>query len=355
MRGDVVRIGLLGCGTIAQFAHVPALMRAQGIQFAAICDGGSDLLETIGAQAGVTNLFTDFGAFLEKGDIDAVLIAVPDEFHLPLSRQALEAGKHVLVEKPLAVDSHACMQLLEFVERSGKKLQVGCMKRHDPGIAFARTFVQERLGEVISASGWYRDSLFRYEMQAAILPRPVTSSQAIRPAADPKTSDRRHYSLVTHGVHLFDTLRYLAGDVSSLSAALAEKCNQYSWHGLLHFESGALGHFELSVKASVDYTEGYVVHGEHGSVEIRTFLPFYYRPSKVRAFDGRTQQWHTPLGADSNPYKNQVEAFAKAILEDRPTNPDATDGWAAVRLLESVEDAVRRQGEQVAIEGPVRT
>jgi predicted dehydrogenase len=354
MEGDVVRIGLLGCGTISQFAHIPALTRAQGIQFAAICDGGSDLLETIGARAGVSNLFTDYREFLEKGGIDAVLIAAPDEFHLPLARQALEAGKHVLVEKPLAVDSNACMQLLQVVEQSGRKLQVGCMKRHDPGIAFAQTFVKERLGEIISASGWYRDSLFRYEMQTAILPRPVTSPRSIRPAADPKTSDRRHYSLVTHGAHLFDTLRFLAGDVSSVNAALAEKCNQYSWHGLLHFESGALGHFELSVKTSGDYAEGYLVHGEHGSVEIQTFLPFYYRPSKVRAFDGRTQQWHTPLGANSNPYKNQIEAFARAILEDRPTNPDAADGWAAVSLLEGVEESVNR-GARVTVEGPVRT
>ena len=74
---------------------------------------------------------------------------------------------------------------------------------------------------------------------------------------------------------------------------------------------------------------------------------------EVRAFDGRTQQWHTPLGSDSNPYKNQIEAFARAILEDRPTNPDAADGWATVSLLESVEEAVRH-GRRVEVGGPVR-
>lgn len=353
MSSEVVRIGLLGCGTIAQFAHAPALMRANGIQFAAICDAAPDLLEAMGARSGVSNLFTDYGEFLEEADIDAVLIAVPDEFHVPLARQALEAGKHVLVEKPLGVNSEACAELMEAVGRSGKKLQVGCMKRHDPGIAFARKFIRERMGEILSASGWYRDSMFRYEMQDAILPRPVTSSQAIRPGADPKTSDRRHYSLVTHGAHLFDTLRFLAGDVSSLDASLAEKWGQHSWHGLLHFEAGALGHFELSVRVSGDCSEGYSVHGEHGSIEVRTFLPFYYRPSEVRAFDGRTQQWITPLGTDSNPYKNQIEAFARSILEDRPTNPDAADGWAAVLLLESVEEAVRC-GRRVEVRRRVR-
>jgi predicted dehydrogenase len=350
MSKEVLRIGLLGCGTISQFAHLPALMRASGIALTALCDRGSDLLHTMGLQAGVTDLYTDYGEFLAKGDLDAVLIAVPDEFHLPLARQALEAKKHVLVEKPLAVNSAECAALLEAVRRSGMKLQVGCMKRHDPGIAFARDFIENHLGQIISASGWYRDSLFRYGMQEAILPRVVTSEESVRPAVDPKTADRRHYSLVTHGAHLFDTLRYLAGDVSALSAGLVEKGGQYSWHGLLHFAQGALGHFELSVKVSGDYSEGYIVHGEHGSIEIKTFLPFYYRPSEVRAFDGRTQQWHTPLGTGSNPYKNQIEAFARAVLNDRPTNPDASDGWAAVTLLEAVEESVN-SGVRVDVRG----
>lgn len=340
MEKKVLKIGLLGCGTISQFAHLPALMRARGIRLTAICDAGRDLLETMGARTNVKDLFTDHGQFLDKADIEAVLVAVPDEFHFTLARQALEAGKHVLVEKPLGVNSQECALLSEVVRRSGLKLQVGCMKRHDPGIAFAHEFIKERVGEVSSASAWYRDSLFRYDVQEALLPRVVTSPQAVRPSRDPKTVDRRHYSLVTHGAHVFDTLRFLAGNISAITASLAEKFDQYSWHGLLHYEGGALGHFELSVKVNDDYTEGYVVHGEHGSVEVRTFLPFYYRPSEVRAFDARTQQWHTPLGSNSNPYKNQIEAFAQSIAEDRPVNPDATDGLAAVQLLEAVEASV---------------
>jgi predicted dehydrogenase len=348
MSEEVVRIGLLGCGTISQFAHLPALMRARGVKFAALCDAAPDLLQTMGARAGVSKLYTDYAEFLDTSGVDAVLIAVPDEFHLPLVRQALESGKHVLVEKPLAATSHECALVSEAVRRSGKKLQVGCMKRHDPGIAFAHQFIRDHVGEIFSASGWYRDSMFRYDMQEAILPHVVTSRRAIRPGIDPKSGDKRHYSLVTHGAHLFDTLRFLAGGISGITASLVEKCSQYSWHGILHFSHGALGHFELSVKTSGEYSEGYVVHGEHGSVEVRTFLPFYHRTSEVRAFDGHTQQWHTPLGSNSNPYKNQIEAFARAIVEDRPTHPDAADGWAAVSALEAVEQSAQR-GRRVDI------
>lgn len=266
---------------------------------------------------------------------------MPDEFHLALAKQALEAGKHVLVEKPLAATGEECAELVETVRRTNRKLQVGCMKRHDPGIAFARDFIRDRVGEISSASGWYRDSLFRYDVQEAILPHVVTSIQAIRPSLDPKTSDRRHYSLVTHGAHLFDTLRFLSGNIMSINASHIERHKQSHWHGLLEYETGAVGTFELSVKINGDYSEGYFVQGEHGSVEIRTFLPFYNRPSEVRAFDGRTRQSHTPLGTNSNAYKNQIEAFARSILEDFPVNPDAVDGWAAVAVLEAVEQSVK--------------
>ena len=71
MSREVVRIGLLGCGTISQFAHVPALMRANGITFSAICDGAPDLLQTMGARAGVSGLFTDYDEFLQKSDVEA--------------------------------------------------------------------------------------------------------------------------------------------------------------------------------------------------------------------------------------------------------------------------------------------
>lgn len=340
MSREILKIGLLGCGTIAQFAHLPALEKARGVKLTALCDGGEDLLQAMGARFNVRNLYTDYNHFLHEAEIDAVLIAVPDTFHVPLADRALRAGKHVLVEKPLGINSSECAQLCELVEQTKLTLQVGAMKRHDPGIAFAAQFAKERLGEILSVSAWYRDSIFRSEIQDALLPPIVSSANSVKPAYDPKNTDRRHYSLVTHGAHLFDTVRYLAGEIVSVSSCLAEKYEQFSWHGMFNLEKGAVGHFELSVKVNGEFGEGYVVHGEYGSVEVRTFLPFYYRSSEVRAFDGRTRQWHTPLGANSNPYRNQIEAFACSVLGRGAANPNEKDGLAVVRLLEAVEASV---------------
>jgi predicted dehydrogenase len=344
---EVLNIGLLGCGAISQFAHLPALAKARRVTLRAICDGAEDLLNTIGQRYGVRQLYRDYAAFLRDAEIDAVLIAAPDMFHVPLATQALAAGKHVLVEKPLGTNSAECRELLQTVQRTGLKLQVAAMKRHDPGMAFAHRFVQQRLGQVLSVSGWYCDTLFRPALQETLLPPTATSGQSIRPSTDPK-ADKQHYSLITHGAHLFDNIRYLGGSVSGVATRHAERFGQHSWHGLLEFEQGGIGHFELTVKVNSDWSEGYRVYGEHGSVEVKTFLPFYYRPSEVRAFDARTEQWHTPLGAHSNPYKNQLEAFARSVLDGEPVNPDAADGLATVRLLEAVEESLN-SGQPVSI------
>ena len=336
MADDALKIGLLGCGPISQFAHLPALLKAHRVRLVALCDGADDLLEAVGRRAGIKQLYTQYTTFLKAADIDAVLIAAADSFHAPLATEALRAGKHVLVEKPLGVNSPECRTLAELVRSTGLKLQVGNMKRHDPGIAFAHRFIQERLGQVLSVGGWYCDTLFRPAIQETLLPPLLKSARAVRPARDPKV-DKRHYSLVTHGAHLFDTICYLGGQVKAVTAKLAEKFDQHSWHGLIEFQHGGIGHFELSVKINSDWSEGYTVHGEHGSVTVKTFHPFYYRPSEVRAFDARAEQWHTPLGAHSNPYKNQLEAFARSVLDNRSTCPDVDEGLADVRVLEAVE------------------
>ena len=242
MSETVLKIGLLGCGPIAQFAHLPALAKARRVRLRAICDRAGDLLHTMGDRYGVRQLYQDYAGFLREADMDAVLIAVPDAFHVPLTTQALAAGKHVLVEKPLGVNSEECLELLHLVQHAGLKLQVGAMKRHDPGIAFAHRFVRERLGPILSVSGWYCDTLFRPALQETLLPPIVAGPDAVRPPADPKANQQR-YSLVTHGAHLLDNLHYLGGSIAGVTARHAEKFGQHSWHGLLEYRARRGGAF----------------------------------------------------------------------------------------------------------------
>jgi len=340
MTKEVLKIGLLGCGAIAQIAHIPAALRARRVHLAAICDGAKDLLEKVGRKAGVERLYADFSEMLADEQVQAVIIAAPDAFHVPLAIQALEAGKHVLVEKPLGTGSAECLDLVQIVDQTGLKLQVGSMKRHDPGVAFARRFLREQAGPILSVSGVYRDTIFRPAMQETCLDPILSSEAAVKPKQHPK-ADLEHYNLTTQGAHLFDNIFFLAGRITAVAAQVAHHDGNWSWHGLLEFEHGGRGHFELTCKACADWCERYEVFGQSGSVQINVSLPFYHRPAQVRAFDGSTEVWSQPLGGQSNAYKNQLEAFSEAVLHDKPTSPNVREGLETVRVLEAVEESIR--------------
>jgi predicted dehydrogenase len=350
MHGEPLHVGVLGAGAIAQFAHLPALGRCRRARLAALCDAAPDRLRQVGDRFAVARRYSDYDAMLGDSDIEAIIIAAPDPFHVPLAIRALHAGKHVLVEKPMGETSAQCRELIDAQRRTGLKVQVGSMKRHDPGVAFAASFLRDKAGPILSISGVYRDTIFRPAMQRACLDPLIEDAHTVRPAADPK-ADRQHYNLTTQGAHLFDTLRYLAGDVAAVTARVVDQDGQWSWHGTLELAAGGLGHFELTCKACGDWCERYEVYGRDGSAQVQVSLPFYHRPAHAVCFDGATQTSRTSLGGASNAYANQIDAFADAIRHDLPTNPDARDGLAAVLLLEAVEHAAR-SGERVVVDQP---
>src|SRR5690242_11285361 len=97
-----LRIGVLGAGPIAQAAHLEAVRKARNCELHAICDRAPDLLDAMAAAHRPTRTYADYEAMLADPDLDAVVVAIADQLHLDASVQALDAGKHVLVEKPMA-------------------------------------------------------------------------------------------------------------------------------------------------------------------------------------------------------------------------------------------------------------
>jgi predicted dehydrogenase len=336
-----LRIGVLGAGPIAQFAHVEACRKAGNAELYAICDVAPDLLAQMAEQHSPTTTFLDFDELLADPAVDAVLVAVADQFHVPAASRAIASGKHVLVEKPLGVDVAECERLADEVHESGLVLQVGTMRRFDEGIAFARDFIAEELGELIALKAWYCDSAYRYTMTDALQPMPRVSSRARRPDGDPK-SDRRRYLMLGHGSHLVDTARYLAGDISTVMATFVERAGARCWFAQVEFASGAVGHLDLTMSVQMDWHEGFHAYGERGSVVAKTFLPWYLRTSEVECFSARDRRYHRPLGEDSHFFRRQVEGFADAILNDAPMRgATVDDGLAAMRVMAAIEESAR--------------
>ena len=343
-----LRVGVLGAGPIAQFAHLEATRKARNAELVAICDAATDLLERMAAVHQPQRVYTDYGALLADPEIDAVVVAVSDQYHVALARQALEAGKHVLVEKPLGVSIEECKTLRQAAAAKGCLLQVGNNRRFDPGIAFARTFVHEQIGQVMAIKAWYYDSFYRYTMTDNLQPIPLASAAALRPHGNPK-ADKQRYFMLTHGSHLVDTARYLAGELVQVQSCFIHRFHAYGWFVAVDFASGALGHLDLIVPIQGDFEEGFQVFGEKGSVTARGSLPWYHKASHVECFSAADRQYHRVLGEDAYTYKLQIEGFADTILHGQPQQgATLEDGIAAMRAMVAIARSVER-GQPVAL------
>jgi predicted dehydrogenase len=342
-----LRIGVLGAGQIAQAAHFESCTKARNADLAAICEVADDLRERMAVMHGVEKTYADYDDMLADPDIDAVIIATADAFHVPASIRALEAGKHVLCEKPVGITVEEVETLREAVARSGRVFQVGHMKRFDAGLEAAKSFINHEMGDLIAFKAWYCDSTHRYAMTDAVQPLIITSAKALKPAVNPKTDLRRYYMLA-HGCHLVDTARYLAGDIAGVRARLSERAGIWCWFVDVDFASGALGHLDLTIAVRMDWHEGFQIYGKNGSIVGKTYNPWYFKTSEVDIFheaDGATRR---VLGADGHFYRRQVESFADVILKNAPMEgATIDDGIASVRAMVAIARSAE-SGDRVA-------
>lgn len=334
-----LRIGVLGAGPIAQFGHFEACSKASNAELYAICDVAEDLAERMAITHDAGHVFTDYDAMLADPNVEGVVVATSDPFHVPMSIKALEAGKAVLSEKPLGINVEDVLELEAAVERTGGYLQVGHMKRFDPGIEAAKHFIDTKMGDIQALKAWYCDSTHRYTNTDAIQPLPVRSANARKPAGDPK-ADKQSYFMLAHGSHLVDLMRHLAGEITAVSARLSQKFGAYCWFVDVEFANGTLGHMDLTVAVRMDWHEGFQMYGEHGAILAKTFNPWYYRSSEVDIFDEETASTTRVLGADGHFFKRQVEGFARAARGEMTQAAGIVDGVQSVKVMAAIRQSV---------------
>ncbi len=337
----LLRVGVLGCGPIAQAAHFESCTKARNAELYGICDVADDLRDRMAATHAPKRSFSDYDAMLADPELEAVIIATSDAFHVPAALRALQAGKHVLCEKPLAVSVEEAESLRSAVQSTGLTLQVGHMKRFDAGLQAAKAFVDGPMGQMVALKAWYCDNTHRYAMTDAVQPLIVTSKNARKPSENPKADLDRYYMLA-HGSHLVDTARYFGGEITAVDARLSNRAGIRCWFVDVEFANGVLGHLDLTVAVRMDWHEGFQIYGEQGSILGKTYNPWYYKSSDVDIFHESDGATHRVLGSDGHFYRRQVEGFAETILHGVPQyGADLEDGIASVRAMVAIAQSAR--------------
>lgn len=341
----LLRVGILGCGPIAQFAHFESCQKARNATLYALCDAAPDLLDRMATIWQPKMTYANYDAMLADPAVEAILIATADAFHLPAALRAVEAGKHVLVEKPIGTSLTDCRSLQEKASQKGLCLQIGHMKRFDPGIVAAHQFIHQEMGELLSFTGWYMDNTHRYTMTDNVQPLPVRSQKALKPLIDEK-ADKARYYLLAHGSHLLDTAYYLAGPIGRLRAQLVQKFGAYCWDIQTEFTSGAVGHLNLTIPFRGDWNEGFTVSGEWGSVQAKTYNPWFFKGSDVRCFYERDASYRAVLGADAHFYRLQLEGFADTILQGSPQRgASISDGIENIKAMLAIQQSIATKND----------
>ena len=155
----VVKIGLLGCGDIAWY-HMRQIQAHDDAVLSAVYNRGRERLEKLGSAAGVSddNLYTDVARMLDEADLDAVVNCLPNSLHSSVSVAALDAGLHVLCEKPMATSLAEAETMVNAARKNNKKLLIGLTRRFQGDSMAAEKLVSEGvLGDVYySKAGWMR-------------------------------------------------------------------------------------------------------------------------------------------------------------------------------------------------------
>jgi predicted dehydrogenase len=157
---DPIRLGIVGTGAISQVVHVPIFAERHDVDLVALADTDVHKAETLSRRFSAP-LVMDPSDLIVFDELDAVVICTPNDVHEQMAIDALEAGKHVFVERPLAVTAEGAARVIQAAERSGKVLSVGMPHRFRPEVVALRSFVAgAELGDLFAVRGsWLTRSI----------------------------------------------------------------------------------------------------------------------------------------------------------------------------------------------------
>ncbi len=158
---DKVRIGIIGLGMISQLMHLPNLKKLKDVEIVAICDSEHKKAEYISKKYHIKHVYADYNDLLSRDDLDAVIIATPTHMHLEITIAAIQAGKHCLVEKPLARNAEEVQQILDVLDGHDLKLMVGLNQRFRPDAIVLKSFIAGgEIGDIFFIkSGWLQKQM----------------------------------------------------------------------------------------------------------------------------------------------------------------------------------------------------
>lgn len=321
-----IRVGVIGLGQIAIKAHLPGYNKTKGCKITAVYSLRGEHARKTALQYGIPRIYENWKKLLESRDLDAVSICTPNFTHLPITLKAIKEGKHVLVEKPMALSSHEAIQMIQTAKKHKRILMVHHNMRFDPVVRTAEKLLRQKtIGEVFA----FKSSLTH------------RGPEAWRPRATwfYKIKESGGGALMDLGPHHFDCLRYMLNDEAKVLASQAawnrkpvKDFGEIHCACLLKFKRGAFGTLNVGW-ADTSYQNRFYFFGTKGTL----YVNLAKGEPLTLAFRDRENHIHPSLSKDS---------FTPTIYEHfiycaRNLKTPLIPGEAGLKTIELIEAGYR--------------
>lgn len=348
-----IRIGVIGTGGIASGVHMPGLRLLPGVRITALCDTQPELLAKRAAETGVDTTFADYHDLIDSDLVDAVVITTPNKFHAPAAIAAMRAGRHVMSEKPIALNFPEAAEMYRIAKETGVVHMTAFTYRFVPAMRYTKHLVVDQ-----GAIG--RPLHFRANRFQDWGDRWIGWRQYKEMAGSGELGDM--------GAHRIDYAHLLIGPIARVvgltklflpnrvaaDGTVKPPADVEDWVAFItEFENGVTGVFEMTKLAhgrqsggkGLDYVE---INGTEGSIVYRLNTPHQIEIGKkggameVRRLD---RDWLTVPGTPRNPDEgdpltvfryDQSFEWISAIREGRPAVPSFYDGACCQAVIDAI-------------------
>ena len=319
-----LRWGVLSTASIGRFKVIPAIQRAPHCEVVAIASRDAGQAASVAAELGIPTAHGSYEALLADPVVEAVYVPLPNHLHAPWAIAAMEAGKHVMCEKPLALSAADAERMIEVADRTGVRLMEAFMYRLHPSWVAVRELVDAgRIGRLTAVQSWF--SYFNDD------PANIRNIVEVGGGA--------LYDIGCYSVNLSRMLFGAEpGRVDGLIVRDPVTGTDIVTSGILAFGSG-IASFTCSTRAEDDQRVD--IYGTSGRISVE--IPFNIppdRPTRIFVTAGGDPPvaplTETITFDTADPYTVEADAFATAVLEDRPVPVPPGDAVANLRVIEAL-------------------
>lgn len=340
-----VRFAILGCGMIAQF-HVAALREIEGATLVAVYDHNPELAKKI-SEAEACKRYDDLDLLLADPVIDVVCICTPSGTHGKLALQALNAGKNILIEKPMALNLQECEQISELAERLGLQVGVVSQTRFDAEIQRVRAAVANgRLGRLVSA-----DLYMKFFRDQAYYDSGTWRGTVAMDGGG---------ALMNQGIHGVDLMQYIIGPLKSIYAVGGTLVRDIevedTLNAVVEYQNGAVGVIQAATSTYPGFPRRIEINGEYGYIvlegehitawEVEGEL---YQPLLAEELRGGHAD---PRSIDPGGHVRQIENYINALLGEEELLSSDKDGRQTLKVILGAYESLRSKKPCVMDEWP---